>query len=103
MPNKEDELTVENNTVNNSWSESGVKEFCTPIEVDAGFVLDPSSVILSAKQLATSCHRNVLVKIQVRGPNPAILRACFEVHYYIQPQGSSGAFSEVKDVRIGPI
>jgi hypothetical protein len=74
---------------------------CTPIVVDSGFVLDPSSVLHSAKQLATACKRNVLVRLTARGgaPSPTNMNVKYEVLYYIQPD-KSGAFSEVTDTRI---
>lgn len=38
--------------------------FCTPIQIDAGWILDPTMVVNSAKQVACSTQRNVQLNIE---------------------------------------
>lgn len=66
-----------------SFITGDAKEFCTPVVINAGWVLDPTGPLISAKQLAQSLSRNVLLQISLKQDNVDIL-------YYIQVKNYQG-------------
>lgn len=81
----------------------GLKEYCTPIVINAGYVLDPVGVLQSAKNLSREAKRNVTVIIDgVREYDHGSVGPKYELYYYIQPDPSY-AFAEIKLVEVRSI
>jgi hypothetical protein len=89
--------SLESKEDSNMNTSNETEPFCTPIEVDAGWILDPTGVVMSAKNLAVSCKRNVLLFYRTGLHNDQ-----YRINYHIQPD-KNFLLADVKVVEVMPL